>query len=98
MNSSLFVLGLNGDSRCTFLTGDGIGGPEVYVGSKRGSACVDACLKRKTTDSSINGVSVYTNTSKGGCSCEKSMNGRNSNTGVKSCFIGVTGRTLFKWI
>ena len=98
MNCSLFVLGLNGDSRCTFHTGDGIGGTEVKVGIQRGSACVDACLKRKRIDGSVNGVTVFTDTSKGGCWCEKRMHGRNSNAKYKSCFIGVTGRTLFKWI
>ena len=96
MNCILFVLGLNGNSSCTFHTGDGIGRSAFKINGLGlgGSACVDACLERKKSDESINGVTVSTDTSK--CFCEKGMYGRDSNTLLVSCFIGVAGKTLFK--
>ena len=96
MNCTLFILDLNGDSRCTFQTGDGTGGSEVKIGDQRGSACVDACVERKRTDPTINGVTVFRDTSKGGCWCERTMNGRSKSTEYKSCIIKVPGKTIFK--
>ena len=96
MNCSFFILGLNGDSRCTFRTGDGTGGSEVKIGAQRGSACVDACIKRKRTDRTINGISVFRDTRKGGCWCERKMNGRNTNARYKSCILKLPGKTTLK--
>ena len=73
MYVSCFFIGLNDDDRCTFHTGDGIGGSEIKVGNEKGSSCIDICLERKKTDETINGVTVFTDTSKGGCWCERNM-------------------------
>ena len=88
-----FFIGLNGDDRCTFHTGDGIGGSEIKVGNEKGSSCIDICLERKKTDETINGVTVFTDTSKGGCWCERNMRGRNSVAKYMSGFIGDTGKS-----
>ena len=86
-----FFLGLNGDGRCAFYTGDGTGGREQKVGNQKGNACIDICLEKRKTDKTINGVTVLADTSKGGCWCEKMMTGRDSVTKYKSCFIEDTG-------
>lgn len=81
--------GLDGDSRCTFISGDGLGGTELKVGNQKGSQCIDACMERRKSDGTINGVTVKNNKA-GGCWCERNMASRNSNSYYKSCFIGVT--------
>ena len=92
INETLFIeLGVKGDNRCTFYPGDGVGGTEFKVGMQTDSQCVDACLAKKKTDDSINGVTILSN-NKPGCWCERSMRGRNYNPDYKSCFIGDTGR------
>ena len=88
MSCSVFVLG------CTFLNGDGIGGTEIRIGYQKGSACIDACLQRKRTDDSINGVTTLTDAPEGGCWCKKGMHGRNNKTKYKSCYGGNGGKAL----
>ena len=83
-----FFLGLNGDNRCTFYTGDGTGGSDEKVGNQKGSSCIDICLELRKTDKTINGVIVFADASKGGCWCKKQMTGTSSVTKYKSCFIG----------
>lgn len=80
--------GLNGEARCRFRSGDATSSNEVNVGYQRGSACVDACIKRKKeVDNTINGVAVFRDTSKGGCWCHSTMTGRNKVKKYKSCFL-----------
>ena len=58
---------------------------------KTGSECIDACLAKKKTDDSINGVSIYAD-NRPGCWCEQNMNAIADNSFYKSCFIIDTGR------
>jgi len=79
------------DNRCLYLVGDAIGtGKSIHIGNLKGSQCVDACLKEKESNPTINGVIVRAN-NKPGCWCETYMKGRNTNADYKSCFIGDTG-------
>ena len=74
------------------MPGDGIGGTEILIGDQRGSVCIDACKQRKQINSSINGVTLFSEAIKGGCWCEKGMKGRNNNTKYMSCYTGVVGK------
>merc|ERR1711962_935850 len=57
-----------------YVKGDGAGGSEVKISNTlAGTACIKACMKRKITDKTINGVTVFQN-GKGGCWCERKMN------------------------
>ena len=91
-------VGLHGDARGTFQIGDGRGGTEVKIGNQKGSSCIDACLQAKQRDNSINGVSVFSDTSKGGCWCERNMNRRNSNSRYMSLIIGDTGEIFLNYL
>ena len=57
---------------CILQDGDGDGGTEESVSGKKGQACIDACLEKKKTDSSINGITMYRD-DKDGCWCERNM-------------------------
>ena len=52
----IYILGLNGNSRCNFTIGDGVGVSELKIGNQKGSACIDVCLEMKKFDHTINGV------------------------------------------
>jgi len=71
---------------CTFLPGDGIGGTEKKIGMQTGNDCVRACLKLKEINGYVNGVTLLSS-NEPGCWCEISMNGPNSNTKYKTCFL-----------
>lgn len=71
---------------CDFQLGDGTGTKEVKIGTQRGRQCIDACIDKRRTDSSINGVTMLSSGA-GGCWCEKNMSGRNTNRSYKSCYL-----------
>merc|ERR1712168_672136 len=75
------------DYSCSFKSGDGAGGSEIKVGNQKGKECVDACLALKKEDVTINGVTVYSDSSKEGCWCESNMNYIWSNSAYQSCFL-----------
>ena len=58
---------------CDFQQGDGAGGTEVKIGNLAGNACVSACLHLKQFDNTVNGVTVFADTSRRGCWCERGM-------------------------
>ena len=90
ISNAFFILGLNGDKRCTFSIGDGVGKSEVKIGTQRGISCIDACMEKRKTDPTINGVTVWSDTTKGGCWCERLMKSKNTNKAYKSCFLGMS--------
>ena len=63
---------MSGYRGCAFQFGDGGGGDEIHIGSQTGNACIDACLQRKQTDGSINGITIRAD-GIGGCWCERKM-------------------------
>ena len=83
----IYILGLNGNSRCNFTIGDGVGVSEVKIGYQKGSVCIDACFQMSKFDATINGVTIYSNTNKPGCWCEKGMTSINSDGEYKTCFL-----------
>ena len=74
-------------SECSFTVGDGGGGSEVELGAPTGEQCVNACMERKKTDATINGVTVRNDNSPG-CWCEQNMNNIDvANTVYKTCYL-----------
>ena len=73
------------DYECVFEVGDGIGGPEEYIGVKQTEqSCIDACVARKLLDPQINGVAIQPSGS-GKCYCEKNMERSNGSPSWKTC-------------
>ena len=71
--------------------GDGTGGTEVKISSTlTGENCIQACIEKKKTDDSINGVTVYKD-DRGGCWCENNMKSVSKSSSDiklwKACFI-----------
>ena len=72
---------------CNFVTGDGIGGIEDYIGLAADPAdCVKKCNEKSKLDPQINGATVDTLTGTE-CYCEHSMTERNNRTTWKSCIF-----------
>ena len=71
---------------CEFTRGDGVGDSEVKIGGQTGEDCVRACVARKKTDPSINGVTVMANSSPG-CYCERQMRRNDDSPTYKTCFL-----------
>ena len=79
---------------CIFTTGDGAGGTEFPLTPLTGSACVEACVRQKKTDATINGVTIYSDGRKG-CWCEQNMRSINSaSTRFNTCFITINGMDI----
>ena len=72
--------------QCSLVQGDGVGGTEVKIGKQTGAACMTACLKRRHTDKSINGITLFGN-DKPGCWCEKGMKKVGGRKIYKTCFL-----------
>ena len=69
------------------MDGDGDGGTEVSVSGVKGKACIDACLEKKKTDASINGVTMW-KADQDGCWCERNMNTIDtSKSTYRACFL-----------
>ena len=61
---------------------------ETKAGNLLGSQCIEACVKLKKTENRINGVKVYTDTSRKGCWCEKKMKSiDNGEPKYKTCLL-----------
>ena len=75
---------------CEFQPGDGYGGGrggrEIYLSNLSGHVCLKACTYLSEMDASVNGMTVYANTSRPGCWCEKRMGSKVKNTpAFKTC-------------
>ena len=81
---------------CKFTTGDGVGGTEFRLYHLTVSACVEACVRQKKTDATINGVTIYSD-GRMGCWCEQNMKSKNSaSTTYKTCLITFNGKDISK--
>ena len=69
-----------------FTDGDGIGGSETSVGSVTGDECALACIEKRKTDKTINGVTIL-KSGKAGCWCEKGMKSKEASSKYRSCFL-----------
>ena len=68
-----------------FEVGDGVGGPEKFVGVKpTEQSCIDACVEKKISDPQINGVTIQPSGT-GKCYCEKNMERSNGSPSWKTC-------------
>ena len=78
---------------CAFQLGDGHsdgdGVSEILVGSGlTARACISACLERKKSDESINGVTVLISTIPAKCWCEQNMTRISTHRQIyKTCFL-----------
>ena len=65
--------------KCDFNAGVGVGNSEVRIGDQTGGACAVACMSRKKSDVTINGVTVRMDGNPG-CWCQMGLqNERDSN-------------------
>ena len=79
---------------CKWEYGDGLSSDEIGV---TGNVCANTCMELKKTDSSINGVSVYSNGDRG-CWCMKKMTKRNTDSEYKSCFLEPKGTRFIVYL
>lgn len=70
---------------CSFKPGGG--NTFKWAGNYKQSECLSVCLKKKGSDSSVNGIGVYADQNKGGCWCLKNMPNRNHYRMFKSCVM-----------
>jgi hypothetical protein len=77
-----------GATKCpVFTIGDGHNaGPEMRIGDHTGEDCVNACIDRRETDPTINGVTVR-NDGSTGCFCEKKMAYVLTDSRFKTCYL-----------
>ena len=81
------MLLIAGRTTCTLSIGDGQGASEVKVGLQTGLECVKACIERRNSDPTINGVTVKNDNSEG-CWCEREMNNiEATDTIYKACYL-----------
>ena len=83
--TSLVSVGLDGTYTCNFSIGYGAESSKVRIGYQRGNVCINACLHMKKIDPTINGVTVYADTDRGGCWCEQHM--KRIRGRFKTCFL-----------
>jgi len=73
---------------CIYATGNGEGVGQIWAGLLNGTDCAEVCAIRRKKDPTINGAKVYSDTSKKGCWCQKTMSVVNMNVGkYKTCFL-----------
>ena len=77
-------------TECSFVNGDGSGGSEVKIGDHTGTRCIEECIQRRKTDTTINGVTIKQDHS-GGCWCERNMNHVTKSMTYKTCFLNLIG-------
>ena len=80
-----------GQLSCVFRTGLGMG-QQSFVGDLKGYACAKACMERKKTDDSIDGVSYSNSPTDNSCYCNMNM-GRiaTENSDYSTCRLVKTG-------
>jgi len=71
--------------KCAFKPGGG--SSFQWAGNYKQEDCLGVCLKKKGSDSAINGIGVYADQLKGGCWCLKNMPNRNHYRMFKSCVM-----------
>ena len=73
-----------------FTNGDGIAVDEFKIGAQTVEDCINGCIERRQSDTSINGVTVHKDG--GDCWCEKGMTGVDEgDTEHKTCFMKYNG-------
>ena len=61
---------------------------EIRAGNQQGQDCAEACVHLKKAEDTINGVKVYSDTSKKGCWCGKKMYTiETTDKRYKTCFL-----------
>lgn len=79
--------------KCRFQPGDGSGTEDLYIGKLDRESCIIACIHMKKIDNTVNGVTVYANSSRLGCWCEKGVrNVRASRTYYNTCIFEDTSQ------
>lgn len=67
----------------------------TYIGGYDETNCLYACIERRKSDKSINGVGVHANSAIEGCWCLRDMPSRNEQTAYKSCVLEGGSKILF---